>query len=361
MTIMINQSEVTAMAQLPDKVQTLIQLIPQGLSTFNVLLNNQNESYTFDSAESFIEQLALGLRNSSLIFMPELQLTADIKKLLDLSTNDLRDLSYLADPKLNQSNSNSLSSAQRKQLLEKHQLLDSGDFSAVNTLVKSQNLSTHPLVLSASFDDQITLQQILSYCQQTFSYTNSQMKGAVQWAIKHAQTLSEFAHYCCIYLAWQQGANSNKTAELNTILSQLQPLILDYLQCPTVTFELDTQTLNMAITQWQDAGNAVGFKSYSEGVMSVVLNIDLANTSTLNEQVQTYLSSLQTLLAKTLSSEQFVGQAGEAQYYLLAQSNRMVVMSVASNGCLSVASDIAIGPTVSKSENTEPTQNQGGA
>ncbi|MBQ4845135.1 hypothetical protein [Pseudoalteromonas sp. MMG005] len=333
MTIMINQSEVKALDQLPDKVQTLIQLIPDGDSAFETLLSNQDENFSFNSADSFVEQLALGIRNSSLVLLPNAELVADIKKLLDLSTNDLRDLSYGMNR-----DENNLSMEKHRQLLQKYHLLNRHDFSAVNAFYKRNNLNDNSIVWAADFQGQITLQRTLAYCEKTFSSSNTQIRNACHWALSQAQNLCEFAHYYCIHLMWQQRSTA-KTPPIDTVVTQLMPLALAHLNCPTVTFELDENTLNRAIVQWQEADNAVGFASVSAGLLCMMLHIDLSDSSELVAQAKLYITTLQKLLAKTLASEQFVGQAGLAKYYVLKLTDRTVVMSVDADGCLSIDSD----------------------
>ncbi|KAF7765050.1 hypothetical protein PCIT_b1184 [Pseudoalteromonas citrea] len=346
MTIMINQSEVTAVEQLPDKVQTLIQLIPESKNAFDLLLSNQDENFSFNSADSLIEQLALGIRNSSLVLIPSVKLVADIKKLLNLSTNDLRDLSYAVSDSVQKPDP-----VKPTQLLKKYHLLDSSDFSTVNNFIKRNNLSDASLIWSASFQDQITLQRTLTYCEKAFSCSNAQTKSACKWALSKAQNLSEFAHYYCIYLAWQQYL-SKKVDPIDTLMAQLQPVVLSHLKCPTVTFELDANTLNHAIVQWHEIGNTIGFNSATTGLLNIILNIDLSDSCELITQAHQYIARLQKLLAQTLASEHFVNQAGLAQYYVFELEQRSVVMSVAADGCLSIVSDKPLKSVITSPTNT---------
>ena len=338
MTIMIDQSEIIAAEQLPDKIQTLIQLIPEGDNAFEVLLTNKDVCFSFTSPENFIEQLALGIHNSSLIYIPNVQLITDIKKLLDLSTNDLRDLSYRANNNSGQSIRSSAVTAQQKTLLQKYQLLDSSDFSVVNAFYKRNDLSAHPLVWAADFHDQITLQHLLTYCGQAFSCSNAQATSACQWALSQAQNLSELAHYYCLYLAWLQ-QNPAKNDSINTVIAQLIPLVLSHLKCPTVTFELDARTLNQAIVQWQKSDNAVGFTSLSAGLLNIALNTNLCTPNGLVEKASEYIAMLQKQLAKTLATSEAVGQAGLARYYEFELPNSCAVLSVNGDGWMSIVSD----------------------
>lgn len=325
MTIKINGTEITTLTQLPGKIQTLLTLIAQGDKAFDVLSNNKDETFEFTSFDAFAEQLPLGLRNSSLILVAAIQLVADVKKLLEFSTNDLRDLAACKNAQ------------QAKPLLTKYQLLNNADFELVNQFCKQNGLLTQPIMTAAQFSERIVLQNVLTYCDKVFSPTTTQLKAAVNWALGAAQNLSEFAHYYCLYLAWQN-SDPGKNQRIDDLVTQLTDVVKDCFQCPTVTYELDAQMLNAAITQWHAKGNLLGFTSISSALLSTALHVNLADSSTIAEQANTYLTALQNELESQLANDSFIEQAGTARSYVFDLSSSQAIINIDPIGCMSIAS-----------------------
>ncbi|MCF6459132.1 hypothetical protein [Pseudoalteromonas sp. MMG024] len=324
MTIKINNTEITALAQLPNRIQTLLTFT-QGDKGFDALASNKDEVFEFASFDAFAEQLPQGFRNSSLILVAPIQLVADVKKLLEFSANDLRDLAVCKNAQ------------QAKPLLTKYQLLNNADFELVNQFCKQNGLFTQPIMAAAQFSEHIVLQNVLTYCDKVFSPTTTQLKAAVNWALGAAQNLSEFAHYYCLYLAWQN-SDPGKNQRIDDVVAQLTDVVKDYFQCPKVTYELDAQMLNAAIIQWHAKGNLLGFTSISSAILSTALHIKLADSSTVAEQANTYLTSVQNELASKLANDSFIEQAGTARSYVFDLDSSQAIINIDPIGCMSIAS-----------------------
>ncbi|QLE83669.1 hypothetical protein FLM48_00335 [Shewanella sp. Scap07] len=345
MSITINQVDIQSIAQLPDNIKTLFQSIPQAETWLETMRNNPEYAFSFSSAEEFIEQLNIGLRNSSLLYLPKVNVVADIKKLLELSSNDLRDLFNLE----NQSADSPNAAASRASILASNHLIDNQAFDKITQFYKKHNLTTHPLTWSAAFHEQITLYETIVYSEQAFSQNNKQASEACEWALAKAQNLAEFGRYYLIYLSWAhefQGKRTAKNLSLDRIIETLTSTVLDNLECPVVTFELDQINLHRAIEQWCDSDKqTLGFTDLSSGLLNITLNIDLNNESDVREQAHGYIKQLQKQLATNLAADSYVNQAGLCRYYRFDLPNNTVQLNLDANGCLCVYSDK---PNISK-------------
>ncbi|MCG7534140.1 hypothetical protein [Pseudoalteromonas sp. OOF1S-7] len=327
MTIIVNNTEIEQLEQFSDKTQTLIQFLNQGVHSTDALIQ-QNEVLNFTSEAQFVEQLYLGLMNSTILYLHQIPLSVDIKKLLELSTNDLRDLATFSN------RDSETDKARLASILAKYRLVDSAILNKIALFYRRYNLNYHTLGWGASFRDQLTLYSIICYCEQAYVLSNQTVLPACQWATQKAQSLSEFAHYFCIYLAWKK----NQRGESGTpdlLIETLAPVVNNTLDSPVVTFELQAIDLHNAIKQWHEGGNNLGFSSFSAGLLNIVLNIDL-HTDDLVKAAHEYLSTLQTTLINTLASDSYVCQAGLYRHYLFNLPNSEALLNVDSQGCLSL-------------------------
>ncbi|WP_394391693.1 hypothetical protein [Shewanella woodyi] len=355
MSIIINQVEVKSITQLPDNIQTLFQLIPQAGTWLETMQNNPKYTFDFSSPEAFVEQLNIGLRSSSLLYLPKINIVVDIKKLLELSSNDLRDLSYFESQTATESSNTALLAT----ILSKNHLIDNQAFDKVNQFYKQHKLTNHPLTWSASFNEQITLYETLTYCEQAFNQSNKQASEAIEWALDRAQNLAEFARYYLIYLNWlkyQQDKRGNNSYSLEHILDMITPIVLDTLECPVVTFELDQINLHRAIEQWcNDDEQTLGFTELSSGLLNIMLNIDLNQANDIRELATNYIRKLQQQITTNLAVDSYVNQAGLYRYYRFDLANSTVLLNLDPTGCLCVYSDK---PNISKvTTNTLPKRN----
>ncbi|MCO7189546.1 MULTISPECIES: hypothetical protein [unclassified Pseudoalteromonas] len=327
MTIIVNNKEIEQLDQFADKTQTLIQFLNQGAHSTDALIQ-QSEVLSFTSEAQFIEQLYLGLMNSTMLYLHQIPLSVDIKKLLELSTNDLRDLATFSN------RDSETDKARLASILAKYRLVDSAILNKIALFYRRYNLNYHTLGWGASFHDQLTLYSVICYCEQVYDLSNQTVIPACQWATQQAQSLSEFAHYFCIYLAWK----NNKKEMPGTpdhLVDILAPVVNSNLDSPIVTFELQAIDLHNAIKQWHEGGNNLGFSSFSAGLLNIVLNIDL-HTDDLVKAANDYLSTLQTTLSNALASDSFVCQAGLCRHYLFKLHNSEALLNVDSQGCLSL-------------------------
>jgi hypothetical protein len=349
MTIMINKDEVKSIEQFPDNIQTIIQLIPEGEKCLETMRDDTEHTLNFPSPDELIEQLNIGLRGSSLLYLPNVNLVADIKKLLELSNNDLRDLSYQEEKTALKSTMPDRLTGVRE-ILKKYHLLDNNAFSKIIQFYKSNNITYHPLTWSADLNAQITLYETLIYCEQAFNHNHRSTTDAINWAMKQSQSLHEFASYYPIHLTWHkktQGKSGGKLKDIDHLLETLSPIVLNNLDCPLVTFELDKMTLNLALEQWIDADNTLGFSDLSSGILNIVLNIDLTQPDNLLRLATQYIEQLQLQLKNTLAADSYINQAGQCRHYQFDLPNNTLLLNLNNVGCLSLHSDKPKIPNVS--------------
>ncbi len=327
MTIVVNNIEIEQLAQFSDKTQTLIQFLNQGKESVNALIQ-QSEIMRFSSEAQFIEQLYLGLMNSTLIYLHHIPISIDVKKLLELTTNDLRDLATLSN------RDSEKGKAILADLLTKYHLLDSTILNKIALFYRRYNLSYHALGWSASFKDQLNLYHVICYCERCYELSNQTVIPACQWATQQAQNLSEFARYLCIYLEWKKRSPSPISA-LNDAITTLSPVVNANLDSPVVTYELQAIDLHNAIKQWHESGKYLGFSSFSAGLLNIVLNIDLGKGD-LVQAANDYLETLQHTLINSLAKDSYICQVGQSWHYLYDLYHSKALLDVDSQGCLSV-------------------------
>ncbi|TBR41722.1 hypothetical protein CBF23_008920 [Marinomonas agarivorans] len=336
MTIRINQAELESIEQLPENIQTLLTMIPNSSQWVQIMIDDKKNSVSFPSMDAFITQLNVGLRGTSLLYFDNINVTVDVKKLLEMSASDLRDMSHFsneitADQGANQKRASS-------QLLEKYGIVSDDDFTSISQFFQQQQVPNSSLNWSASLGDNIIFYDTLQYCESRFQVGQNIKQQALKWANGKAQTLGELAHYYCFYLAWVSNTNE-RLQPIEDVLALLSPLVLDNLDCPLVTFELDQRTLHDAITQWSDAGKTLGFTSYSAGLLNLILNIDLTQIDQIKQQAEEYIRQLQQQLSDHLATDSFIDQAGQYRHYIFALPNKATMLNVDSIGCLSLCVD----------------------
>ncbi|KZN51643.1 hypothetical protein [Pseudoalteromonas luteoviolacea] len=327
MTIIVNNKEIEQLEQFSDKTQTLIQFLNQGAHSTDALIQ-QSEVMTFTSEAQFIEQLYLGLMNSTLLYLHQIPLSVDIKKLLELSTNDLRDLATFSN------RDSETDKARLANILAKYRLVDSAILNKIALFYRRYNLNYHALGWGASFHDQLTLYSIICYCEQAYDLSNQTVHPACQWATEKAQNLSEFARYFCLYLAWKNAKQGGQGTP-DHLVEILAPVVNNTLDSPVVTFELQAVDLHNAIKQWHEGGNNLGFSSFSAGLLNIVLNIDLQSDD-LVKAANDYISGLQTTLTNALASDSYICQAGLCRHYLFNLHHSEALLNVDGQGCLSL-------------------------
>ncbi|KAF7781793.1 hypothetical protein PRUB_b1124 [Pseudoalteromonas rubra] len=327
MTIIVNNKEIEQLEQFSDKIQTLIQFLSQGEQSVNALIQ-QSDTLSFSSEAQFVEQLYLGLMNSTLIYLDKIPLSVDVKKLHELSTNDLRDLAVFS------SHESDTDKARLTGILSKYRLVDSANLNKIALFYRRYNLNYHALGWGASFKDQLTLYSVICFSEETYELSNQLVIPACQWATKQAQNLSEFAHYFCIYLAWKNSRHGH-TGSPDDLVAMLAPVVINNLDSPVVTYELQAIDLHNAIKQWHEGGKNLGFSSFSAGLLNIVLNIDLDKADVV-QAANDYLTALQSALINTLANDSYVCQAGECRHYLFNLHHSEAVLNVDSQGCLSL-------------------------
>lgn len=341
MSILITNTELQSVEQLPENMQTLLMLIPQGMQWVTTMMDDELNQVSFPSSEAFIEQLNIGLRDTSLVYFDNIDMTVDVKKLLEISANDLRDMLHFVKPNhVEQGGSQQDSPQQVKMasLLMKYGLIRNSAFSKITQFLQQQHSTNLFCCWSSTFADNLIFYNILTYCEAKFDLGANVQEQALYWASSKAQTLAELAHYYCFYLTWVKDTDG-RGLDIDEVFNQLSPLVLDNLDCPTVTFELDTKTLHDAITQWNKAGKTIGFTSFSTGLLDLALNIDLQQKTQIKEQAIQYIEQLQKQLNTHLATGSFIDQAGQYRHYLFELAGKTIMLNVNDIGCLSFYGD----------------------
>lgn len=346
MTITINNAAIQSREQLPDNIQTILQLTPQAQSWFDVMRHDPDNAMVFSSNDEFVEQLIPGLHGTSLVYIANMGLFIGAKKLLEFSDNEIRDL-YCWEQFLAPLASSAVSNEQVagvKSLLDKHRLVNNELLQKIDQFYQLYSISPNPLTWGASFHDQLVLYDILLYTEQNWPTDHAVAVSAINWAMEKSQSLSEFAHYYCIYLAWASQAPTTATAtapiiSIDSLVEQLTPLVEQNLDCPVVTHELGQHALNSAITQWGEQNKTLGFTDFSSGLLNLILNIDLSQPGTAATQAKAYMASLQQQLQVNLAVDAYVNQPGSYLLYCYDLPTSLAVINLDEVGCLSLYSD----------------------
>ncbi|TDF35590.1 hypothetical protein EYS14_19460 [Alteromonadaceae bacterium M269] len=330
MSLIVNNAEIQTLDQLSDKTQTLIQLLAHGEQCLYTLIN-QDEVMVFTSDEQFVEELYSGLTNSTLLFLNHANLSVDVKKLFELSTNDLRDLATYNKTEIGSSDTN------LHALFSKYHLISNSALNRIALFYRRYDLSYHALNWSANFNDQINLYNSLIYWEKAYNLNSPLVKTASSWAMQKAQNLSEFSNYLWVYFAWQSKTH-RAGKSIDEIVSILTPIVLDNLDSPVVTYELDQINLNQALKQWHEKQKTLGFYDFTTGLLNIVLNIDL-QAPDLSKAANTYIANLQNQLINTLANDSYINQAGIFRHYVFDLNTTTAALNVDSQGCLSLFSD----------------------
>ena len=348
MTILINNAEITHLHQLPDNIQSIVQLIPDAAIWLNTIIENQEQTVAFSNNAEFVENLAIGLRSSSFVYLSAANITADVEKLLAINANDLRDLVHI------QNNSGLTASpanaAMLKTLEHKYRLINNDAFSKNSEFFTLYNLNVPHLIWPADFPQQIEFYQILNYCDRAFTSDPQLSAAAGMWAAQQAQNLAEFAHYYCMYVSLLHKNPQLSEADVDSIISQLRPYMANALDSPVVTFELDKYAFNQAITQWQEAGNILGFTTLTAALLGTILNMPTITSTEPVELAKQYLHRLQAQLKSSLPAYSYVNQAGTCRHYQLDLGDKDILLNVDHQGCLSISLDFPKPPATAKSD-----------
>lgn len=329
MTIKIEGTEMQSVEQLTKRNQQLVSMLPNALPWINIA--NTSNTLAFANEERFIEQIGLGLSGTSLVTLPHIDLTLDIKKLLDLNAEDVMVLQQ-DEP------DSSTQSSQLADLFSRNHLVTNSELTKVATLFE-QSQPSAPFAWSSGLKDSINCYNSLMYIERQLPAKQSAKNEAVKWAVSQSQTLTDFGLNYATYLHVMTNTDS-RPRSVDETLATLTRVALSKLDCPIVTFELDQTNLQNAFVQWGEAGNTLGFSSLASGLVSIALNIDLRTKGALEAEAERYLHQLQSLLCEQLASDSYVSQAGQCRHYVYSLPNRKIVLNVDELGCLSVYSDL---------------------
>jgi len=351
MTIIIADQKIANERLLPEKIQRILSLIPNGMAAFDNMVVHQ-QAFTFASFEQFIEQLSIGISNSTLLFLPNIALSVDIKKLLELRQNDLDTLKYLSLDH----------SILLESTLSRYSLVNNPAFQEIELFFQRHPNVQQALQWSADLSANILFLNTLNYCDNAYSPSDTTGQQAANWALEQAGSLWDFSNYYRIYLYWLHRLSTHKTeekaeektadstatpgttkpntkepdtTELDKLIATLTPFVLDNMECPMVTIELNHTTLNQAISQWQDTGRNLGFTDFSTGLSN--LFEQLTSTDHAAQQANQSITATQRKLRNQNASRIFISQAGDYQFFQFDFAQQQQLVSIDEQGCLSVA------------------------
>jgi hypothetical protein len=331
MTIQIEQTEMQSVEQLTGKNQLLLTMIPNASSWVKANLANKNNILSFSAEDELIEQLGIGISGTSIIELQGSNLTLEIKKLMEMSIEDIQLL--CADEAATQKFESAFA-----EIVMRYHLMTNGELSIVGKFLQD-NAVTAPVGWEMGLKDTIECYQSLIYVEKTLKQKSHVRADAITWGLTRAQTLAELVSYYCLYLHLHKHTQGD-LAQINALAEQLTAAVLDNLNCPLVTHELEPANLQHAIVQWYELGNSLGFSCLTAGLLCVARNINLTNADRISEEVTTYLKQLQQLLSEQLSTDTYVNQAGACRHYIYSLPQRTMMLNMNQVGCLSLYSDI---------------------
>ncbi|MDA0117894.1 hypothetical protein [Vibrio sp. T11.5] len=336
MTIKIEGTEMQSFSQLTPRNQELVGMLPNALPWININIANTTNTLAFANEDGFMEQIGLGLSGTSYVALPNIDLTLDIKKLLDVDTQDVHTLST-------ENKAHQASASQVSDVLNRNHLVTDSELTKVASLFE-HGKSSVPFSWNSGLQDSINCYNSLMYIERYIPAKQSIKTQAANWALTGSRTLTGFGLNYAAYLHVATHIDS-KHHTVEDALATLNQIALNRLDCPLVTFELDQTTLQNAFVQWGDAGNTLGFSSIAAGVLSIALNIDWRAKGTLEEKSNAYITQLQGVLCEQLATDSYVSQAGQYRHYLYSLPERQIIVNVDEVGCLSVYSDLPIPKT----------------
>lgn len=329
MALIIDKTEISQPQQFSDKIQTLLQLIHQGMPCTEALIK-QKQIVKCNSEEQFIEMLCLKLMGSTLLYLHQLHLSVGTGKLFELHNQDLRTLAVL----------NSHNSEKERiilsEILTKYHLVDSNALNKIARFYHRYNLDYPAINSGASFDEKLTLYNVICYCEQAFTLSEETVTTAYHWATQKAQNLGDFARYFCLYLVWENSQLKTLTSP-DHLIETLAPIVNSNLNHPIAIYELDVITLQQMIKSWYQDGNNLGFSGFTSGLLSIVLNIDL-NSEDVVKDASAYLDALQTTLRSTSCNACYMSQSGLSRHYSFNSQHGEVILKLDRQGYLSLFS-----------------------
>jgi hypothetical protein len=331
MTIQIEQTDMQSVEQLTGKNQLLVNMIPNASSWVNANLANKNNTLFFSAEDELIEQLGIGISGTSIIELKNLNLTLEIKKLMEMSIEDIQLL--CADEAATQRFESAFA-----EIAMRYHLVTNVELSIVGQFLQN-NALTVPAGWEMGLKDIIECYHSLTYVDKTLKQKSHVRADAITWGLTRAQTLAELARYYCLYLYLHKHSQGD-LVQINALVEQLTAAVLDNLNCPLVTHELEPANLQHAIVQWYELGNNLGFSCLTSGLLCVARNINLTNADRISEEATIYLQQLQQRLCKDLSTDTYVNQAGACRHYIYSLPQRTMMLNVNPVGCLSLYSDI---------------------
>lgn len=328
MAIQIEQTVMQSVEQLTGKNQLLLTLIPEGQRWVQTMLADTTKVVPFLSEDGFIAQVVKGLHGTTLVNILGADLAIDIQKAAELDINQL--LVLMSD------SANGSHSGKVQQILSQNGLITNDQLNLISQVLDKAGLSL-PYRWNATLADAINAYQRIAYVNQTMPQTND--VEATKYAFERAQTLTEFGDYYCLN-ALLLKANAKDAMAQDAIVSELTDCVLDNLDCPVVTHELDQVGLKNAVIQWQQTPSTLGFDSLTSGLVSIAANINLRDRQQLTTLAQQYIKSLQKQIADNLATDSDISQGGECRHYYFKLADRVITLNVDEAGCLSLYSDI---------------------
>ncbi|MCL1051841.1 YbaK/EbsC family protein [Shewanella abyssi] len=332
MTIQIEQTDMQSVDQLTGKNQLLLTMIPNATPWVKANLANKSNTLSFASEDELIEQLGIGLSGTSIVSLPGANLTLEIKKLMELSVENT--LALL-------SNESSTNTSTSTEISRRYHLISNDKLNKVKQFFDEHKLAV-PVGWNMGLNDTIECYQSLTYVDNVLKQKTNIRTAAAQWALMRAQTLAEFGHYYCLYLHFYKYTDGDQS-KIDALITLLINVVLNNLDCPLVTYELDPLNLQSAIAQWNKSGCNLGFSSLTSGLLCVGMNINLKDLDRISEEATIYLQQLQPLLSEKMATDSYVNQAGLCRHYIYSLPQRTMMLNVNNIGCLSLYSDLPAG------------------
>jgi hypothetical protein len=241
-------------------------------------------------------------------------------------------------------------------LLGRYNLLSYEDLENVNVFITNDNITRKDLFQSLSFSDKLSLSTfsrlfvsmpVVSKNKKAAPSENPDVsiKTTDNYAFVFAQqpqtaTVNEFIDFFAFYKTVSKTiASENVTLqvqdnEIRNYYTQLQPLVNYLLYTPCVGAGYSERAIRNGLKELAESNRFIGYITGASAVRNLSENINFANlnASTLQVQIENYLSAIRETIISTPATKGVISQDGGLITYRIENHNALVFVGADTSG-----------------------------
>lgn len=252
---------------------------------------------------------------------------ARLSKLLTMDNEDLEQLSVVR----NISFDNELS---LQAILQRNNLLSYNEINKVAGFISSETITRPDLFQSPSFSDMLALTHFIMQLEVVDANLNAQASAFAQQ--KPVATIPEFIDmfffymYAAQHLVPENLSPAIQDSEVQDYYNQLQPAVNHLLFTPCAGPGHSEESIRAGLQQLAASNRFIGYNTGASAVHNLVQQINLRNQdeSSVNTQIESYLSTIRSIICSVPSPAGNLSQDGKLITYRIENDQALVIVGV---------------------------------